>query len=197
VWNRFLGHFRPLLGVHPIGPIWKKPFGPFQHQKDDLGKRPCGALVVSKSDSEGPFGSIVFIPNGRTHFYKVLIWFFFRSWEATFCWRRKVLKTGDFTPRKPELITIIGNGYENSKNAKSPHLVHNKWKNWDIIDSGTLDPFLGSDPDFNFPIRWKKAQNRPKRPKKVSFHSEKTRIDHHHREWVWKFQKCQKFAFGP
>ena len=159
LWNRFLGHFRPLFGVHPIGPIWRKPFWPFQHQKDDLGKRPCGARVVSKSGSEGPFGSIVFIPNGRTHFYKVLIWFFFRSWEATFCWRRKVLKTGVFTPRKPELITNIENGYENSKNAKSPHLVHNKWKNWDIIDSGTLDPFLGSDPDFycvfsGFWLKW-------------------------------------------
>ena len=140
---------------------------------------------------------MVFIPNGRMHFYKVLIWFFFRSCEATFCWRRKVLKTGDFTPRKPELITNIENGHENSKNAKSPHLVHNKWKNWDITDSGTLDPFLGSNPDFNFPNRWKKAWNRPKRAKKVSFHSEKTRIDHQHREWVWKFQKCQKSAFGP
>ena len=116
--------------------------------KDDLGKRASGARVVSKSGSQGPFGSKLLFPKGRMQFYKVLMGVARHSGAVTFCWPRKVLKTGDFTPRKPELITNIGNGYENSKNAKSPHLVHNKWKNWDITDSGTPDPFLGSDPDF-------------------------------------------------
>ena len=148
LWNRFLGHFRPLFGVHPIGLIWEKPSWPLQQQIDGLGKRPSGARVASKSGSEGPLGCKLLFPKGRSQFYKVLIWFFFRSGWGIFLRPRKVLKTGDFTPRKPELITNIENGYENSKNAKSPHLVPIKWKNWDITDSGTLGPFLGSSPDF-------------------------------------------------
>ena len=123
LWNRFLGHFRPLFGVHPIGPIWEKPSWPRQQQIDDLGKRPSGARVASKSGSEGPFGCKLLFPKGTSHFYKVLIWFFFRSVWGIFLRPRKALKTGDFTPRKPEFITNIGNRHENSKNAKSPHLV--------------------------------------------------------------------------
>ena len=99
------------------------------------------------------------IPALQTRFWAPILISIFPTGEKRPKTGQKGRKKWVFTLKKPELITNIENGHEKSKNAKSPHFIPIKWKNWDITDSSTPDPFLGSDPDFycvfsGFWLKW-------------------------------------------